>query len=134
MWPRAIEIMLGCWLALSPFIFQHAAGETALWVVDLGGATLVITLALFSFWKKTAWAHFAIVAVAAGLIAFGYLYQPHPAPPALQNNVLVGWLLIMFAIMPNQINIPPRSWREYNQDMQPVSLEGDAAGEAAKER
>lgn len=129
MWPRAIEVMLGCWLALSPFIYRHPKDETALWVVDLTAGALVIILALMSFWTKTIRAHLGILVVAAGLVAFGYLYQPHPAPPALQNNVLMGWLLIMFAIMPSQVNIPPRVWREYNADMMPTDMNSDAAGE-----
>lgn len=27
MWARVVEVMLGCWLAVSPFVFRHSADE-----------------------------------------------------------------------------------------------------------
>jgi hypothetical protein len=38
---------------------------------------------------------------------------PYPTPPALQNDLLVGVLLLMFAILPSEASLPPRSWRDY---------------------
>lgn len=46
----------------------------------------------------------------------GRLDSPHPTPPALQNDIIVGWLLLMFAIIPNEANIPPRSWRKFSRE------------------
>jgi hypothetical protein len=112
MWARVVEVTIGCWLAMSPFIFRHPADERALWANDLLCAFGVVALALLSFWRPLQYAHFAIIAVAFWLIGFGYLHRPHPAPPALQNDVLVGWVLVMFAIIPNDANLPPRPWRK----------------------
>jgi hypothetical protein len=111
MWARVIEIMLGCWLAVSPFIFRHAADEKVLWFNDLFSALAVIMLALISFWPPLRYAHVAIVVVALWLIGFGFWASGFPASPALQNDILVGLLLLMFAIIPNEANLPPRAWR-----------------------
>lgn len=111
MWARVIEIMLGCWLAVSPFVFRHAADEKVLWLNDLFSALAVIMLALISFWRPLRYAHVAIVVVALWLIGFGFWASGYPAPPALQNDILVGLLLLMFAIIPNEANLPPKAWR-----------------------
>jgi hypothetical protein len=111
MWARVIEVMLGCWLAMSPFIFRHAADETVLWFNDLISALAVIVLALVSFSAHFRYAHLAIVVVALWLMGFGFWASGYPTPPALQNDILVGLLLLMFAIIPNEANLPPRAWR-----------------------
>ncbi len=111
MWARVIEVMLGCWLAMSPFIFRHAADERVLWFNDLLSALAVVVLALVSFSPQLRCAHLAILVVALWLIGFGFWPSAYPAPPALQNDIVVGLLLLMFAIIPNEANLPPRPWR-----------------------
>jgi hypothetical protein len=111
MWARVIEVMLGCWLAMSPFIFRHNAEDRILWVNDLSSAIVVTAFALVSFWSPLRFAHFANLVVALWLIAFGFWAFPYPTPPALQNDILVGFLLLMFAIIPNEASQPPLSWR-----------------------
>ena len=111
MWARVIEVMLGCWLAISPFIFRHAPEDRVLWINDLLSATAVIVLALISFWSPLRFAHVALLVIGLWLIAFGLWASPYPAPPALQNDIVVGILLMMFAILPNQASLPPRPWR-----------------------
>jgi hypothetical protein len=110
MWARVIEIMLACWLAVSPFIFRHAASERRLWWTDLGCALAVSILSLLSFWPPLRHANLAIISVGLWLIGFGLLAAPYPTPPALQNDILVGLLLLMLAIVPNEANLPPRAW------------------------
>ncbi len=112
MWARVVEVMLGCWLGLSPFIFRHTAEEKGFWVNDLLCGFAVVTLALASFWHPLRHARIAIAAIALWLILFGFLTAP-PAPPASQNHILTGLLLLMFAIIPNEANLPPRAWRTY---------------------
>jgi hypothetical protein len=113
MWARVIEVMLGCWLAMSPFIFRHAADERVLWFNDLLSALVVVVLALVSFSPQLRYAHLAIAVVALWLIGFGFWTSAYPAPPALQNDILVGLLLLMFAIIPNEATRPPRPWRDF---------------------
>jgi hypothetical protein len=111
MWARTIEVMLGSWLALSPFIFRHGGDDKVLWFNDLLSAMAIIVLALVSFWPPLRFAHLASLAIAVWLIAFGFWSSPYPAPPALQNDIVIGLLLLMFAIIPNETNLPPREWR-----------------------
>jgi hypothetical protein len=105
--------MLACWLGLSPFIFRHAADQRALWFNDLSCGAAVVVIALLSCWPPCRRAHLASIGVGLWLVGFGYLASPHPTPPALQNDIVVGGLLLMFAIMPSEASLPPRSWRDY---------------------
>jgi hypothetical protein len=113
MWARVIEVMLGCWLAMSPFIFRHDADNRFLWFNDLLSALAVIVLALVSFWPPLRFAHVANFAIALWLIAFGLWSSPYPTPTALQNDIAVGLVLLMFAIVPNEATQPPRPWRNF---------------------
>jgi hypothetical protein len=113
MWARVIEVTLGCWLAMSPFIFRHSAEDRVLWFNDLFASIVVIMLALVSFWSPLRFAHVANLGIALWLIGFGFWASTYPAPPALQNNIVVGMLLLMFAIVPNKATRPPRPWRDF---------------------
>jgi hypothetical protein len=55
-----------------------------------------------------------LLPVGAWLIAFGRFQQSPPLPPALQNDLVVGLLLLMFAIIPNEASLPPRAWRRFD--------------------
>jgi hypothetical protein len=113
MWARVIEVMLGCWLALSPFIFRHGTDDRVLWLNDLFSAMAVIVLALVSFWPPLRFAYIGNLAIALWLMAFGFWASPYPTPPALQNDIVVGLLLLMFAIVPNEASRPPVPWRAF---------------------
>jgi hypothetical protein len=122
MWARIIEVTLGCWLAMSPFIFRHGAEERVLWFNDLFSAMIVIVLALVSFWTPLRFAHLANLVVALWLIAFGFLASDYPVPPPLQNDIIVGLLLLMFAIIPNEATRPPQGWRDFLAKRHNMSL------------
>jgi hypothetical protein len=82
MWGRIIEILLGLWLILSPFIFGHHAGNPALWTNDLVCGTAVIILAFLSFWPWPVlgfmrYAHLGILGVGGWLTLFGYVASGH---------------------------------------------------------
>jgi hypothetical protein len=113
MWTRVVEVMLGCWLAVSPFIFRHPASEWKLWANDLACACAVVALALLSCWPPLRHAHLAVGVVALWLLGFGYFAALHPLIPAMQNDLLVGLLLVMFAIISNEASLPPQAWREF---------------------
>ncbi len=112
MWARVIEVMLGCWLAVSPFIFHHARDDTLLWTADWVAAALVAVLACLSYWPPTRRAHLLTIVVALGMVAAGWM-QDRPVPPGWQNHILLGLVLLMTAIVPNHAADPPRGWREF---------------------
>lgn len=116
MWSRVVECMLGCWLLVSPFVYQHG-DEGALWAADFIAAPLVIVLALLSYWPPTRHAHLGISVVALFMILFGRLADGGAPGPGFQNHILIGLLLLMFAIVPNCASRPPRTW--YQKHGQP---------------
>jgi hypothetical protein len=110
MWARDVEFMLGLWLAISPWVFRHADDATVLWVSDMACGALVATLALFSYWHPTRHAHLLTLIVAAWLVGFGRFGAAVPLPPGMQNDIVIGLLLVMFAIVPNHASQPPTNW------------------------
>jgi hypothetical protein len=72
-------------------------------------AAVVVLLALLSFHASLRRAHLGTCAVALWLI--GFRYAAEAARPAAQNQIVVGLLLFMFAIVPSEASRPPRSWR-----------------------
>ncbi|REK18784.1 MAG: hypothetical protein DWQ37_02975 [Planctomycetota bacterium] len=110
MWARVTEFMLGVWLAISPFVFEHAEDNVLLWASDLGCATLVATFACLSYWRPTRYAHLLTLVIAVWLVGFGRFGAASPPPPGMQNDIVVGLLLMMFAIVPNNASQPPPAW------------------------
>lgn len=111
MWARVVEIMLGGWLIISPFIFAHPAERTGWWISDIASGTAIVAFAVLSFWPPMRRAHLLSVGVALWLIGFGY-FAEYTASPAMQNAIVLGLLVGMMAIIPSEANHPPESWRE----------------------
>jgi len=109
MWARVVEVMLGCWLLISPFVFRNAHDQLSHWASGLAGCSTIL-LALLSYWEPLRHAHLGSAVVALSLIGFG-MAASFPTPPSWQNNILTGFILLMVAIVPNESNLPPRSWR-----------------------
>jgi hypothetical protein len=112
MWSRVVEVMLGCWLLMSPFLFAHPAGSTALWVNDLACGAAVIVFGLFSYWRPTRHAHLLSLFVGSWLIVFAYWHGFGGATAAAQNQLILGLLLLMFAVIPNDASQPAPGWIE----------------------
>lgn len=110
MWARVIEGMLGVWLLASPFIFRIPGDETTLWGLHFVLSGVVMTLAALSYVPKLRHAHLVTLVVAGAMIAYGRFAQSEP-PPEHQNLIFVGWLLVMFAVIPNHAESPPRAWQ-----------------------
>ena len=111
MWPRVVELMLGIWLTLTPFIYRLENPSPFQLEVVVG--VLVIVLSCLSFWRPTAWAHVVTFIVALGLGLFAWTWFERPGPPLAQNDILVALLLASFAILPNEVFLPPRAWRDF---------------------
>jgi len=113
MWPRVVEVMLSLWLLISPFIFGHIAGPRFFWLHDMAVAFVIAALALFSYWPPLKRAHLLIFAVGLWLIGFAALAFPKPPPPAAQNEVVIGFFLLMLSILPTRATEPPEGWQKF---------------------
>lgn len=113
MWPRIVELLIACWLVASPFVFGHIKGPPAFWVSDFACGGAIAALALLSFSERGRWLHLVELAIAGWLMGFGFLASADPLP-CLQNNILTASVLMMFAIIPCEANVPPRAWREFS--------------------
>lgn len=111
MWPRTVELMLGVWLCVSPFVFRGTERVEQFLVVDLTAGSIVIVLSILSFWSRAGWAHFVTAGVAFALAASAYLGWERPGPPAAENEIIVGLTLLLLGILPNHCTQPPAAWR-----------------------
>lgn len=113
MWPRTVEVMLACWLALSPFIFRYPSDASWLWWHDYIVAGLLALFALASFAQPLRKAHLFELLIAAWLIGYGWFTSAgiHDAPR--QNWMCLGLLILMVAIIPTDCDRPPLTWREW---------------------
>lgn len=112
MWPRHIELAIGVWLLLSPFIFRHGE-RTGLWATDLVCGTAVIVLSLLAHWGKAFRAHLLELPFALWMMGFGWWGARASALGGYQNEILAGFLLAMFAIIPGDASLPPPKWRRF---------------------
>jgi hypothetical protein len=113
MWPRVVEIMLGLWLLISPWIFGHYPEDRELWLNDLLCAGVVVIVACLSFWRPTRYAHLFLLIVGAWLAAFAWFGGGYPAAPGYQNEFFVGLTLLFFAFIPTRAAEPPEDWRRF---------------------
>lgn len=111
MWPRVVEIMLGCWLLVTPLVFRDTPGAGNYAGNALVCGALLGTLSLLSFWRPLRLAHLGTLLVALWLTGHGYFSAQRPGPPAAQNEITVGLILLLFAVLPNEINQRPLPWR-----------------------
>jgi hypothetical protein len=111
MWARVIELMLGVWLLLSPFIFRETAAVGDFRSTDISTGSAVILLSLLSFWKPLRRSHLGTGVLALWLVVWAWFAAARPGPPAAQNEIVIGLVLLMLAIVPNEASLPPDPWR-----------------------
>jgi|SRR5579872_3694671 len=112
MWGRILEIFLALWLISSLFLFARPMEEPAVPMISLIASSAVILFALLSFrptWEKM---HLLNLLVAFWLLGTGFL-KVAPLAPALQNYIIVGFILLIAALVPSHSDQPPRSWRMF---------------------
>ncbi len=110
MWARTVELMLGLWLLISPFVFGHAREDVRGWTLDLACGAAIVVLAALGHWRKTRRAHLGQLVIALFLIGHGWWYA---GPPAEANRLTAGLLLAMLAVVPPDATEPPARWREH---------------------
>ena len=107
MWARVVEFMLACWLVISPFIFQHPEEEGALWATDFICGASVALFALLSFAKRLSKIHLLNLLVAFWLIIVGHGMRSIDPLAAHQNQLILGLLFSMLALVPSHSERPP---------------------------
>lgn len=110
MWPRWCELLVAMWLTASPFVLGHIDGPLRFRLSDWTCAAFIALFAIASMvrWKR---AHLWELPVGGWLAAFGYLADPEPLP-ALQNDMLTAFVLLMLAVIPSNSHRPPRDWAD----------------------
>lgn len=119
MWPRVMECMLGCWLLVSPFVFRYEGSWDGWWISDYVVGLSVIAFGLLSYWRPTRHLHLATLVAATWLVLYGRFGHEYPFPPAAQNSITIGFLLMMVAILPNHVAHPPEAWEQDAEVQEP---------------
>lgn len=107
MWPRICEIILGIWLIMCHFLFPFAD-----WI-GIGSAILIFLFAGLSFIESINKIHLLQIIPAGMLFYASYSFPTSNLPIVLQNNILVGLSLLVFAIIPTKACEPPRPWKKF---------------------
>lgn len=132
MWARIAEMGLAVWLALSPWVFAHPSAALFLWVNDLVCAGLILVLAWLPFHRSLEKLHLLQGAAALWLIGCALSTTTQPTPPAVQNHMVTGLLLLMFAVIPSRSTTPPDSWRRFYESRErPASTHRIRSGQCA---
>lgn len=108
MWPRICEALLAAWLFFSPGILRIDEPTTA-WIARVT-AVVMFVASLVALSDRFRRAYLVTLAVALGIVGVPFL-SPPPASPMLQNLIITGLLIAMFAVMPPEAFKPPRGWR-----------------------
>lgn len=126
MWGRSVEIGLGGWLMLSPWIFGHEPDARFLWGCDLLGGAAIIAVSLACWKEMLGPLHLCHLGVGAFLVGTAFLAGTSPPPPAYQNHAVLGLLLMMVAIVPTHAARPPARWREFYQSRRRPAADASA--------
>jgi hypothetical protein len=109
-WPRDLELALGLWLWTSPFVFRVPLGETEAFVQAFACGAAAIAFALASYHPRLRRAHLASLALGIWLAVHGRFGGAGEPAPHEQNEILVGLLIAMLAIVPSRASEPPAPW------------------------
>lgn len=107
MWARVSEILLGIWLMISQVLFHVPIG------LNFALSILIVLFAALSYIPSINKLHLLQVLPAAALFTKSYIYPSADLPLFMQNDILVGLCLLLFAIIPSQASDHPRSWKRY---------------------
>ena len=116
MWPRFIEVAIGFWVAVSPWLLSDLRPITAWHMNELIGGISIVAFSGLSFWASLRRAHLAQIPIAIWILGSNYLGSSHPASPLIQSDILAALFLLNFAIIPSQANLPPYSLRSVSDE------------------
>lgn len=109
MWARICEIFLGVWLIASHALFHVSIG------INFALAILIVIFAALSYIPSINKLHLLQVFPAAILLIRSYAFPSTDLPLFMQNDILVGLCLLLFAVIPSHASDHPRSWKRYFQ-------------------
>jgi len=111
MWARVMEIMFGAWLMMSPFVFAADPDEGFVDRNAMICGALVMIFALASYAPALRRIHLFTLLIAIWMI--GVAYSDSLPQSRVQNQVTVGILLLMTAVIPSWSHHPPKAWTEF---------------------
>jgi hypothetical protein len=107
MWARICELLLGIWLLYSHFLFDYKGK------VDLVSTFFILLFASLCFIKRLQKMHLLQIIPASLLFYVSYTYPVVPLPFSLQNFILVGLSLLLFAVIPSHASDHPEPWKKF---------------------
>ena len=113
-WPRYAELLCAFWLIISGWVLSYP--EAFVYgVVSITAAVAIIIFDIMSITLFMRYAYLMILAVAMGLLGFAYFIAPAESQ-GTQNLICVALFLLMFAILPTEALLPPKSWRDFRRE------------------
>lgn len=103
---------LALWLVVSSRVLPEPLTGSA-WLVNGLAAAAVVAFSAMTFQPTLRHAHAGTLLVAVLLIAWAWSSFPRPGPAVAQNQILVGLLLGLLAVVPTEAGRPPVAWRQY---------------------
>lgn len=116
MWARILELILGGWLMASPWVMDYPPTATAWRFATFDAGIGVVVFAVLSWVPRLSFMHVAHLLVGAGLAATAFVGPPQPAPPPVQNHLIVALILMILALVPTRSSFPPAAWREFEEE------------------
>ena len=119
MWARMIQLMIGVWLLISPFIFPALIGRQTSMAPELLFGAVFVLLAMLGCMQRFAIAANTLSFFFAGaLTLFAYFSVSGELPPVEQNRLICGILIAMFAIIPLDTINPPQKIQPQVRNLQ----------------
>ena len=109
-WPRYAELLCAFWLIASGWVLTYPE-PFVYGVVSIAAAVAVIIFDIMSITLFMRYAYLMILVVALALLGFAYFVAPAETQ-GTQNLICVALFLLMFAILPTEALLPPKSWRD----------------------
>ena len=110
-WLDLVIVILGLWLIISPRFLILAAGDNPVAWNSWVGGTGLLTLAAFSMYKPAVWAESVGAVLGVWLIASPWILEFTHLSSAAANAVIVGLLVIGYALWAFRIDTTPSRTR-----------------------
>ncbi len=114
MWPRAVEIVIGLWVLMSPWLLASNSSASTWHLNELICGLAIVLLSASSYLPGFSKAHLAEIPIGLWILISSYFgFAPIDTVQA-QSNLLAALFLLNFAIIPSPANLPPYSWRSWD--------------------